>query len=82
MKYERKTLSPLNAQIDKKTVLYICCCDTLFVVVLTLHSARMLPKIYSLRSKGNDSLLGLLLFLSFHQHAAACQSWFYRAEQE
>lgn len=51
MKYERKTLSPLNAQIDKKIVLYICC-DTLFVVVLTLHSARMLPKIYNLRSKG------------------------------
>lgn len=32
--------------------------------------------------KGNDFLLGLLLFLSFHQHAAACQNWFCRAEQE
>lgn len=53
----------------------------LFAVILTLYSARMLPKFYNLRSKRNDFLLGLL-FLSFHQHATACQSWWCRAEQE
>lgn len=51
MKYEIKTLSPLSAQTEKKIVLYTCCCDTLFAVILTLQSARMLPKFYNLRSK-------------------------------
>lgn len=52
MKYERNTFSPLNAQTDKKIVFCICCCDMLFVVVLTIQSARILRKIYNLRSKG------------------------------
>lgn len=73
MKYERKTLSPLNAQTEKKIVLYICCCDMLFVVVLTFHSARMFPKIYNLRSKGKWFLVRSPYF-SLFPPACCCMS--------
>lgn len=79
MKYEIKTLSPLSAQTEKKTVLFTCCCDMLFAVILTLHSARMLPKFYNLRSKEKWFLVRPPRFFSFYQHATACQSWWCKA---
>lgn len=65
MEYEIKTLSPLSAQAEKKTVLFTCCCDVLFAVILTLHSTRMIPKFYNLRSKEKWFLVRPPLFFLF-----------------
>lgn len=60
-----KNSQPTQCTDRKKIVFYTCCCDRLFGVILTLHSAKILSKFYNLRSKEQWFLVRSLPFSLF-----------------